>query len=221
MNFHWVRKIGRRLGQLAGALFVVQLVLAGVGPPRFLRDWLDAKAEGPRGIPKYVIVLSGGGIPSESSLIRAYYAAEFGRSQTGLTFVVAMPTDGDPARSSVGRFRDELVLRGIPANRIELETQGRNTYQQAANIRKLLGPAALQDPILVVTSGFHMRRALLCFHKQGFTQVAGLNAAGIDAEADPGWLAYLRYSIWANLTATTGILRELTALTVYQLHDWL
>ena len=221
MKSHWVRIFGRRLGQLAGGLFVVQLVFACAGPPRLIRDWLDAKAEGPRGTAKYVIVLGGGGIPSESSLIRSYYAAEFGRGQTGLTFIVALPADGDPVHSSVGRLRDELVLRGIPGGKIQLETHGLNTYQQAANIRRMLGPAAMPDPILVVTSGFHMRRALLCFRKQGFTQVAVLNAAGIDAEADPGWLAYLRYKVWANLVATTEILRELTAITVYKLHGWL
>lgn len=221
MKLHWVRMFGRRLGQLAGGLFVLQLVLACAGPPRLIRDWLDVKAEAPHGTPKYVIVLGGGGIPSESSLIRSYYAAEFGRGQTDLTFIVALPADGDPVHSSVGRLRDELVLRGIPAGKIQMETHGLNTYQQAGNIRRLLGPAAMQEPLLVVTSEFHMRRALLCFRKQGFPHVAVLNAASVDAEADPGWLAYLRYKVWANLVATTEILRELTAITVYKLHGWI
>ena len=220
MNHPWIRSVGQRLGQAAGGLLVVQLICAGFGPPAVLRDWLDAKAEQPHGTPKYVVVLSGGGIPSGSSLIRCYYAAEFGRGLTGTTFVAAMPADQNPEQNSVGRMRNELVLRGIPAGHVLLETHGLNTHQQAVNIQRMLGSAALPEQILVVTSGFHMRRALLCFRKQGFQQVAILRAAGIDAEADPGWLTYLRYKIWANLIATIDVLRELSALLTYKLCGW-
>ena len=206
-----------RLWQVAGVLFLAQLLLALAGPPRGLRDWLNGVACYPRETPRYVIVLSGGGIPSGSSLIRAYYAAQFGRNLTGTTFVVAMPADQDPEHNSVGRFRDELVLRGIPASRVLMETHGRNTYEQAGNIRQLLGAAVLREPVLVVTSGFHVRRATMCFHKQGFERVAGLDAASIDAEADPGWFAYLRYIFWGNLSSQITIFRELLAIFGYKL----
>lgn len=217
MNLHWTRSLWRRRWQVAGGLFLAQLLLALTGTPPGLRDWLNGVACYPRETPRYVIVLSGGGIPSESSLIRAYYAAQFGRGLTGTTFVVAMPADQDPEHSSVGRFRDELVLRGIPASRVLMETHGRNTYQQAANIRQLLGAAAVHEPILIVTSGFHVRRALLCFRKQGFNRVAGLDAASIPAEAYPGWFAFLRYRFWGNLSSQIAIVRELAAIFGYKL----
>lgn len=207
----------RRFWQVAGVFFLAQLLLALTGTPQALRDWLNGTACYPHETPRYVIVLSGGGIPSESSLIRAYYAAQFGQGLTGTTFVVAMPADRDPEHSSVGRFRDELVLRGIPADRILMETHGRNTYQQAGNIRQLLGTAATREPVLVVTSGFHVRRAMLCFRKQGFERVTGLDAASISAEAYPGWFAYLRYRFWGNLTSQITITRELLAIFGYKL----
>ncbi|MEI8062621.1 MAG: YdcF family protein [Verrucomicrobiota bacterium] len=213
MNLSWTR----RFWLVAGVFFLSQLLLALTGTPQALRDWLNGTACYPQETPRYVIVLSGGGIPSESSLIRAYYAAQFGRGLTGTTFVVAMPADRDPEHSSVGRFRDELVLRGIPADRILMETHGRNTYQQAGNIRQLLGTATVREPVLVVTSGFHVRRAMLCFRKQGFESVAGLDAASISAEAYPGWFAYLRYSFWSNLTSQITITRELLAIFGYKL----
>ena len=215
-----MRRIGRRLWQVAGALFVVELIFAGTGVPPLLRDWLTAVNCRLRETPRYVIVLGGAGIPSGSSLLRSYYAADFGRGLTGTTFVVALPADHDPDHSSVGRMRDELVLRGIPAGQVLMETHGRNTYEQAGNIRRLLGPATLSQPILVVTSGYHMRRAVLCFRKQGFDQVAVLAASGIDAEADPGWGAYLRYQVWSNLLASIDMLRELVALLSYKLCGW-
>ncbi|MEI6084576.1 MAG: YdcF family protein [Verrucomicrobiota bacterium] len=205
-------KLLARLLRLAGWLLLLQLAAAIAGPPQWLTDWLNAKDFAPTVTPRNIVVLSGGGIPSGSSLIRLYYAAEFGRGLTGTTFVVAMPTDGDPAQSSVGRMRDELVLRGIPAAAIRLESRGLNTRQQADNIASLLGPIALTEPVLVVTSEFHLRRAVLYFRKAGFTQVAGLNAAGTDAEADPGAWAGLRYGLWNNLVAEIKILRELLAL---------
>ena len=213
MKLSWTR----RFWIVAGVFFLVQLMLALTGTPQALQDWLNGTACYPHEMPRYVIVLSGGGIPSESSLIRTYYAAQFGRGLTGTTFVVAMPADRDPEHSSVGRFRDELVLRGIPADRILMETHGRNTYQQAGNIRQLLGTATVREPVLVVTSGFHVRRAMLCFRKQGFESVAGLDAASISAEAYPGWFAYLRYSFWSNLTSQITITRELLAIFGYKL----
>jgi len=197
---------------VAGGLFLVQIVFAITGPPRWLGHWLNAKDCAPTVTPRYIVVLGGGGIPSGSSLIRSYYAAEFGRGLTGTTFVVALPTDGDPAQSSVGRMRDELVLRGIPAATILLESRGLNTRQQAHNVASLLGPTAFPEPIVVVTSEYHLRRAIMNFRKAGFTHVAGLNAASTGTEADPGSWAGLRYGIWGNLVAEIKMLRELLGI---------
>ena len=213
-------QLTRRLWQIAGGLFLVQLIFALAGTPPALWEWLDGSACYPRETPRYVVVLSGGGIPSGSSLIRSYYAAQFGRGLTGTTFIVAMPADQDPDHSSVGRFRDELVMRGIPTGNVLMETRGLNTYQQAGNIRQMLSAAVLNEPVLVVTSEFHVRRAMLCFRKQGFQRVAGLNAAGIGAEADPGLFAALRYGFWGNLITHIKMFRELTAILSYKLCGW-
>ena len=84
----------------------------------------------------------------------------------------------------------------------------------------MLGDAALAEPILVVSSEFHVRRAMLCFRRQGFQKVSGLNAAGISAEANPGILAALRYGLWSNLTMHITICRELLAIFSYKLCGW-
>jgi len=118
-------------------------------------------------------------------------------------------------------MRDELVLRGIPAAQILMETKGLNTHEEAVNVRTLLGDAALREPVVIVTSEFHMRRALLCFRKQGFVNVAGLNAASVGAEADPGAWAGLRYGVWGNLQAEVTVTRELMALLASKLRGWI
>lgn len=204
----------RRILKLAGWLWIIQMILALAGPPRAVKRWLNGADEKLVEPPRYVVVLSGGGIPSESSLIRAYYAAECARTFTGATVVVAMPTDGDPEQSSVGRMREELVMRGVPRERIVVETRGLNTRQQAANVAALLGEKALEAPVVVVTSEFHLRRALLCFRKAGFSNVGGVNATNVEVEADTGRWQALRYGVWGNLVASIKMSRELAGIAV-------
>ncbi|NQU10567.1 YdcF family protein [bacterium] len=205
----------------AGLLFLVQILVAVIGPPAWLTDWLNAKELGPRETPRYVIVLGGGGIPSGSGLLRTYVAVEAGVGWTGATFIVSLPTDEDPQTSSVGRMRDELVRRGIPSGAILMEYRGRNTHEQAVRIRELLPPGALNELVTVVTSDYHLRRAVLCFRREGFTRVAGVTAFGTGAEIEPGAWAVLRYGFWKNLERQATITRELVALLAYKLRGWI
>jgi uncharacterized SAM-binding protein YcdF (DUF218 family) len=59
-----------------------------------------------------------------------------------------------------------LVLMGVPADSIVLENKSRNTYESAMNVKQLLQKDATGD-LLLITSGFHMRRSLACFRKAG------------------------------------------------------
>ena len=203
-----------------GVMFVIQLAVGFLGLPRSLTLWL-AGGEPPAGItPRYVVVLGGGGIPSESGLIRTYCAAAYGAGRSGVTFIVALPSDGDPATNSVGRMRDELILRGIPAGSVLMEYRGRSTREQAVNIRRMIGPEVAK-PVVIVTSPYHVRRSVLCFRKQGFNRVSGLPADSVGAEADLGGGVTLRYAFWSNLISTIEAARELCAMAQYKLRGWL
>jgi uncharacterized SAM-binding protein YcdF (DUF218 family) len=206
---------------LAGWVFVAQIVIGFTGLPHELTSWLAGNDFRSDGAPRYVVVLGGGGIPSETGLIRTYHAAAFDVAHTGLTHIVALPSDGDPTTNSVGRMRDELVMRGIPAASIRMEYRGRDTHEQAANVRTLLGPDALNQSVIVVTSPYHLRRALLCFRKEGFRRVSGLPAQSIGAEADLGPGVAWRYVFWSNLENTIAAARELLALLQYGLKGWI
>jgi uncharacterized SAM-binding protein YcdF (DUF218 family) len=211
----------RALAFIAIAVFLLLILLSVTGPPQGIVDWLETPEFAPQETPRNIVVLGGGGIPSGSSLLRTYYAAQYGKSLTGTTFVVALPADADPETSSVGRMRDELVLRGIPSTAICMEYRGLNTHEQAINVQRLLGREALDQPILIVTSGYHMRRAVSCFRNQGFTNVSGLLASEIGAEAEIGPWGWLRYGAWANLERGIRVLRELAALAFYKFEDWI
>jgi uncharacterized SAM-binding protein YcdF (DUF218 family) len=213
--------VGRFFAVLAAVVFLLQALVAMTGPPQCIVDWLEMPEILPRETPRNLVVLGGGGIPSGSTLLRTYYAAQYGKNLTGTTFIVSLPADGDPETSSVGRMRDELVLRGIPSSAIRMEYRGLNTHQQAVNVQHLLGAEALHQPILIVTSGYHMRRAVDCFRKLGFTRVAGLLASDIGAEAEIGHWGWLRYGVWGHLEREIRILRELAALATYRLEGWI
>ncbi len=215
-----MKKLFRIALWVAALLFAVQLVLAMAGPPASLTDWLRGKGLEPSETPRTIVVLGGGGMPSDSTLLRLYRAAEYGHGFTGAAFVVALPADGDPNTSGVGRMRDELVLRGIPSERIRLETEGRSTHEQAVKTRALLGDEFANAPLVVVSSGYHVRRAVQSYRAAGFGNVGGLAATNKDNEAHPGLFAWLRYGLWGNLAAQAEIMRELLALAAYKLRGW-
>jgi uncharacterized SAM-binding protein YcdF (DUF218 family) len=215
------RFIGRCLLWGAAVAFVAQVVLGAVGLPSAFIVWITARGESVPRNPRYIVVLGGGGIPSETGLIRTYYAAEYGLGVTGATFIVSLPTDGDPEESSVACMRDELVMRGIPYESVVLEHEGRNTHQQAACIRRMLGGEALDEPLLVVTSPSHGRRAVLCFRKEGFTRVGCRPAHSVQHEADPGPAPRIRYGFWASLGMHIRFARELCAMGYYKARGWI
>ncbi len=199
----------------------VQLAIGFLGLPSSLNTWMTCANDAPPADPRHVVVLGGGGIPSESGLIRTYYAAELAREYEGLNFIVALPSDNDPEEDSVGRMKAELIMRGVATNAVMMETKGLNTHQQAVNVRNMLGEEALEDPLIIVTSPTHMRRAVLCFRREGFQDVTSVAAHSTGAEADLGPGTAFRYAFWSRLDHSIEVCRELIALAVYKLKSWI
>ena len=63
---------------------------------------------------------------------------------------------------------ETAVFLGVPRERIVLEPFSRDTAEEAALLRPLVGDA----PFFLVTSASHMRRAMALFQKQGLAPVA-------------------------------------------------
>ncbi|MEP7229975.1 MAG: YdcF family protein [Ginsengibacter sp.] len=55
----------------------------------------------------------------------------------------------------------------IPDSDIIIENRSRNSYENAVFSKKLLDSAHLSPPFILVTSGYHMRRALATYKKMG------------------------------------------------------
>jgi uncharacterized SAM-binding protein YcdF (DUF218 family) len=64
-----------------------------------------------------------------------------------------------------------LEALGIPRERLRMETRSRNTYENAVFTRELVQPKP-GETWLLVTSAFHMPRAMALFRKAGFGVVA-------------------------------------------------
>ena len=70
-------------------------------------------------------------------------------------------------------MRDMLVRAGVPETRLLLETDSRNTHDEAVIVGRMLGTLNVQHVILV-TSETHMRRSLGTFRAQGVRAVPAI-----------------------------------------------
>ena len=204
-------------------ILCVAFVLAWTSIPSRAIGWLalrDVRAE-TMPPPKHIVVLGGGGIPSQSGLMRTYAGASLHPKFPNATWWVSLPADDDPETDSVGLMKQELILRGVPSDQIDMEHTARNTYEQAVEMRKLIGDIEAAEPLMIVTSAPHMRRAVAAFEKQGFTDVWPHTAKEQDLEADVGPYVRVRYSFWQNLEAEVRFARECVALLVYRLRGWI
>lgn len=205
-----------------GLCMLIALGLTLSPAPHKALNWLKETPEQSIAPPDYIVVLGGGGIPSESGLMRCYSAAELYEEYPKAQYIVSLPADDDPEKSSVGRMKQELIMRGVPSTQIQMEYKGRNTHEQAVEIAKMLGEEGrLTQTTLIVSSPYHLRRALLCFKKQGFVLLRASGATSTGAEADMGAHTNLRYAFWNNLHLGIDIIREGIALQVYKLKGWI
>jgi uncharacterized SAM-binding protein YcdF (DUF218 family) len=191
-----------------GCLFFILFVLSLTSVP--FRAWygMGMKYSGIHRPPDVIVVLGGGGMPSESGLMRCWYAARAASHFTRAKVIIALPGNASDSLSSINSMKDELILRGIKADRILLEDSGTNTRAEALNIRKIVTgnlsagrkaglpitpdlPPSLygsrpggEVAVLIITSPEHLYRSVLCFRKVGFTRVDGLPAFEATIESD-------------------------------------
>jgi len=233
-NIYFFR-ILRNFLVLFGLIFLICIALAFTTLPYWGYHWLGTSKSELATQPQTLVLLGGGGMPSESNLMRSWYMEKAARTFTRANIVIAMPGDLSDSLSTPQLMKKELELRGIQPNRISFENEGTNTRAQALNCQGLI---KMQTPILLVTSPEHMRRAVLCFRKAGFEKVNALPAFENATEAnlafaddtlggntllipDVGHNINMRYQLWNHLKYEILIAREMTALAYYKLRGWI
>ncbi len=212
--------MGKRIWSIArvfflamGILWSIMLLLAFTSIPFHLWYRYSMHFAGISRPPDYVVLLGGGGMPSESNLIRSWYAAKAANAFPQSAVIIALPGDPGDSASALNIIKQELIFRGVDPERILLEDSGANTRAQAMNILEILrankfndiphdstpspilnsqfsilnSPFSIlhsQSSILLVTSPEHLYRSVLTFRKAGFRSVSGLPAFEQAIESD-------------------------------------
>lgn len=115
-------------------------------------------------------------------------------------------------------MRALLTDLGVPGDAVELEERSRNTHENA--LLSARHPALAGDPeVLLVTSAFHMQRALLAFRREGVAAVTPVATDHTHLGAEPLVIDLLPD---ADALATSArALHEYLGLLVYRFRGWI
>jgi uncharacterized SAM-binding protein YcdF (DUF218 family) len=220
------RRLGRRL--LVGGL--VALVVCGLTPlsealilpleNRFPRPDLD------RGGPIAGMIILGGaedaratpprelaGLNEAAERMTEAVALARRLPQARIVFTggsAAMLTTELPESATMGRLLEAL---GVAPERTTLENRSRDTYENAAFTKRLLNPQPGQRWLLI-TSGWHMPRAVGCFRRVGFP----VEAWPVDYRTSGRLSLWLNTGIPEGLRRMDFVMKEYVGLVVYYLH---
>ena len=227
-------KIFRRFFISLGVIFLVMIVLSFTTLPFWMYYYLGISHNNIKENPEYIVVLGGGGIPSESGLMRSYKAAEASKKYPQAKLIVALPGRVNDSLSSINLMRHEIISRGVDSLKIQLEPRGTNTRMQAIMISKMVNYNA---NILIVTSPEHMYRATRVFIKAGLKNTGGEPAfeeaiesalsyndnelGGNKYVLDIGENTQLRYQFWNHFKYQIIVYREYFAIAYYKLKGWI
>lgn len=117
----------------------------------------------------------------------------------------------------VGQFLFEI---GYDTSQIWLENESKNTKENAAFTAELLKSRGLEkEPILLITSAYHMRRAMACFEKFGLIVVPYAAESAMDNREN--WLEDLLLPSAQTLTWWNAILHEWFGYISYKILGYL
>ena len=125
---------------------------------------------------KWIVVLGGGhtsdpGLPVTSqisfeSLARLTEAVRLYRILPGTKLILSGGAVFDPVPNARIYFQTARIM-DVPAEDLVLSEQARDTVEEARCIQRLVG----RDPLILVTSAFHMPRAMALFKKRGMNPI--------------------------------------------------
>jgi uncharacterized SAM-binding protein YcdF (DUF218 family) len=194
-------------------------------PLRLPQERLAAWRKKPAEAPQAIVVLSGGTVADgaasnqpnrvgSASLERLLHAHRVARL-TGLPLLLSggVTLQGGEPEARLMR----AVLEGDLSTSVKwLETRSRDTAENAAFTREILQAAGIRR-VLLVTHGYHMRRAQEAFRKEGFV-VTPAPHSFLAGPARFRWLDLVP-TLEAIVTARLAI-REIIGLAWYHLDAW-
>ena len=169
---------------------------------------------------RWVVVL-GGGVTPDTRLTPANQLSysSLARLAEGLRILGKLPSarllvSGGCVFSSVSEalvMKNTAVDMGVEESRIVLEDQSRDTFEQAERLKEILGT----KPFILITSAFHMRRALSLFEKQGMQVIPA--PADFQVKEKNGIDPFLFFPSPESLGRAQRFLKEILALFLMKL----
>lgn len=235
---NWLARQFQVFLKCCGVVSLCAILAALLGLPWPVYNWLSLVGSDAEGTPDLIVMMGGGGIPSESGLTRTWQTAHEAARFPKARVLVAMPYEPGENATNRSAVQQELILRGISEYRISQEGEGRYTREQALLVRKMCEGREDKIRLLIVTSPEHVRRSVLAFRKAGFANVRGRGVLNQELKAellygeefDPfkpsadsvvGHNLTLRYRFWDNLVIEVKVARELAALVYYKAKGWI
>lgn len=188
-------------------------------------------------IPDVLVMMGGGGVPSESGLMRTWKAAEAAGMYPSTRVIVAMPLD--PGEELPGLIEQELIMRGVAPERLGREPRGRNTREQALEVVAMVRQSDGSMPCIgIVTSPEHMMRTWLSFKHAGAGELVAIPSWPESIKADlrydsselgrdsligtvVGGSNMIKYKYFDNLGIMNRCMREAVAMAYYRLMGWI
>lgn len=172
------KRFGRLLWRListAGVLTLVGLLWLAAGGPVWIDRWLDVTERPVRA--EAIVVLGGGTTGDNLPLPQGWerLSAAAGLFADGFAPVVIFSGGGTSRVSESEIYANAAAWLGIPRVAMIFEAKAQSTADHGHALRGRVLPGGVtigpETPLLVVTSTFHSRRALLAFARAGFTRV--------------------------------------------------
>jgi len=175
------------------------------------------------------VVVLAGGVFQKGSLRPADEVSDASRQRTGCGADLwqqnlapkLLLTGGDATVFRTGLLESHEMKRwalrlGVPESAILIEEQSRTTYENAVQTKALLGSGR----ILLVTSAYHLPRAVSLFEKQGFIVTPA--ACGYESQHTPQqiWEQATLFDLLPTakaLLVTTQAIEEVAGIIVYWL----
>ena len=113
------------------------------------------------------------GRPTDDLLSRVDTARRYLAQNPDTTLILTGGNAGEDGRTEADVMRDLLLARGVSEESLRLEDQASTTKENFRNTAQMLDRSA---PVLLISSNYHMDRAVRTAESAGFTQVLRLPA---------------------------------------------
>lgn len=107
-----------------------------------------------------IVVLSGG---SKADVLRSSEVLRISVLKDHRPTLIISGTESIADRSDFSAVENFFIHRGLPAENIYVEDKSKNTRENAIQTTRKIG----DEPFFLVTSAYHMKRAVLEFEKNG------------------------------------------------------